>query len=369
MNVLPMVNDKKVVVLLGAGGVGKTTSAIALAFLGAMHGKNVALLSIDPAKRLAAALGIPLGYQLSQIAWPEEFANLRVPGTEGKVFAAMLDQKAVFDSMVIKHSPSTVIAQKILRHPIYRAASTNLSGPLEYMALAKLQELVEGEIYDLIVVDTPPDTHALDFLDRPNVLAGFMEQGVMSWLIKPFVLANRFGLARLLSSSERLMGGLAKVTGLSALTSFAEFLVLAQEVISGFHKSSERILEILRSPKTGFVLVMVPTLNAARSTLNIYRELQKMGYPIDLLLINRTIPKKIKASLKHLSSDQELATNPDLLMLQAKVASQEEVINKTAMIVKAPLQKVLDEQDRDLGDFKATLHLAIQLGNEGVSSY
>ena len=264
---------KRIILLLGAGGVGKTTSSIALAFWAAMQGKKVALLSIDPARRLAAALGIPLSLNLQEINWNQHLdkKDYQPKANQGKVFAGMLDQKAVFDHMVVKHAPTEDIARKILNHPLYQSASTNLSGPIEYMALAKLQELADDPAYDVIIVDTPPDTHALDFLARPNVLGGFMEQGVLSWLIKPFLVASRFGLSRFLNTSERLMGGISRVTGFGALTSFAEFLVLTQDIIEGFHKSGERIVTLLHQKDTGFILVMVPTHGACRSALNIHR--------------------------------------------------------------------------------------------------
>lgn len=291
-----LLTHKKVIVCLGAGGVGKTTMSIAISTMAAKLGLRVALLSIDPAKRLAAALGIELENQLSKIAFPDELE------IRGSVYASMLDQKAVFDAMVYKHSPSAIVSEKILDHPLYKAASTNLSGPLEYMALAKLQELTEDGNYDLVVLDTPPDTHALDFLARPNVLAGFMENKVMNWLIKPFVFAGRLGLGRLMSVGERLMGGLASITGFSALRSLSEFLVLIQDIIEGFHKSGEQILKILHEQTTAFVLVTVPTFGASRSAENIGHQLTNLDYQCDLLLINKNIPTSVASALEHLKN-------------------------------------------------------------------
>jgi anion-transporting ArsA/GET3 family ATPase len=279
-----LIETKRVIVVLGAGGVGKTSSAIALALRGAEAGKKVALLSIDPAKRLAAAMGLELSGKLSTVVIDKAY------GFKGYLDATMLDQKEVFDSMVIKHAPSQKIADRILIHPVYKAASTNLSGPLEYMALAKLQEIVENESYDLIVLDTPPDTHALDFLARPNVLAGFMENKVMSWMIKPFQLAGKFGLGRLLNAGEKMMGGIAKITGVASLHAFADFLVLMQEVIEGFHRSGEKVVQTLKDKRTGFVMVSVPLENACRSTSFIADQLSQLGYSCDGLILNRCLP-------------------------------------------------------------------------------
>lgn len=286
-----MVLSQRVIVMIGSGGVGKTTSAIAIATLAAKHGKKVALLSIDPAKRLAAALGIPLGHELAPVRFPDD-ANIT-----GSVHAAMLDQKAVFDGMVRKHAPSPHIADRILRDPLYLAASTNLSGPLEYMALARLQELADNPGWDLVVLDTPPDSHALDFLARPNVLAGFLENKVIAKLLKPVVMAGKFGFGGIAAISERLLGGVTSLTGFSALRKFGEFVVLMQEVIEGFHASGERVLEILRRPSSSFVLVTVPTKAATRSAQYMGDELGRLGYALDGVVFNRCLPAAVIAAL------------------------------------------------------------------------
>jgi anion-transporting ArsA/GET3 family ATPase len=177
------------------------------------------------------------------------------------------------------------------------------------MALAKLQELAANPSYDLIVLDTPPDSHALDFLGRPNVLAGFMENKVMTWLIKPFLMAGRLGLGRFISASERLMGGVAKVTGVTALTSFAEFLTLMQEVIEGFHRTGERTVETLKSPHTAFVLVTVPSRAAARAATAIATELKRLGYALSLTVLNRSLPRVIADAAR--SADASAAAFPE----------------------------------------------------------
>jgi anion-transporting ArsA/GET3 family ATPase len=346
----------KVVVMLGAGGVGKTTSAILVAMIGAMQGRRVALLSIDPARRLAAALGLPLGNQLKRIAFPESL------GFKGSIDGAMLDQKAVFDAMVRRYAPSDQVAERILGHQVYRAISANLSGPLEYMALAKLHELSEDHRYDLIVLDTPPDTHALDFLARPNVLAGFMENKVMTWLIKPFLLAGKLGLGRLFSAGEKLMGGIAKVTGVTALHSFGEFLVLMQEVIEGFHSSGEKIVSLLSRPDTAFVLVTVPTSAAARSAVNLTLQLNEMNYEASAVIFNRCLPEPVRA---------ELAANaPVESLLTRRLAGERRILMDLDQALrlaqrKVPRRFVLTDQDHDLGTAEALAELARQLERSG----
>lgn len=290
---LPWLQSKKVVVLLGAGGVGKTTCSITVAFKAALAGAKVGLLSIDPAKRLAAALGISLGRHPKRI--PLHNSQLR---GEGFIEAAMIDQKGIFDQMVYKHAPNSQTAEKIIAHPIYDAASTKLAGPLEYMALAELQNMIEANRYDLIVLDTPPDTHALEFLSRPNVLEGFMENRVMNWLIKPFHMASRMGVGRILTAGEKLMGGMAKVTGLHALRLVAEFLVLIQQVIDGFHLSGEKILSTLTQKSTGYILVTTPQPMAAAACTNLGKQLIRLGFHLDWIFFNRCLPEHLAKILE-----------------------------------------------------------------------
>ncbi len=349
-----LIERSRIIVMLGAGGVGKTTSSIMTALIAARMGRRVALLSIDPAKRLAAALGIPLSNHLRQILMPPE---VRLSGI---VDAAILDQKAVFDSMVYKHAPSMETAERILAHPVYQAASTNLAGPLEYMALAKLEELAENPNYDLLVLDTPPDTQALDFLTRPNVLAGFMENRVMTWLIRPFIAASRFGLSRLFSVSERLMGGIAKVTGVSALQSFGEFLMLMQEVIQGFHKSGENIVGLLHRSSTAFVLVSAPTEAAGRSSTGIYHELTKAGYDLNAVIFNKCLPAAVAENA--CNSDQG---HPALDILRDRFKGEQRVLQTLRQTIEKTTQNVsflsLDDDPQPLGNLDAILKLGARI--------
>jgi anion-transporting ArsA/GET3 family ATPase len=308
-----MLRSQRVVIVIGSGGVGKTTSSVGLAIHAARLGRRVALLSIDPAKRLAAALGIELGHELRPILFPDPAA------ISGTVHAAMLDQKAVFDGMVRKHAPSPHIADRILRDPMYVAASTNLSGPLEYMALARLQELAESPDWDLVVLDTPPDSHALDFLARPNVLSGFVDNKVVSKLLKPVAIAGRLGLGGVAAISEKILGGVTSVTGFSALRGFAEFILLMQDVIDGFNRSGERVLAILRRPSTSFVLVSAPNRASSRAAATLCRELKSLGYALDGVLFNRCLPQALLRS--SLAMD-----TPDATIVRSRAKSEDEVI-------------------------------------------
>jgi anion-transporting ArsA/GET3 family ATPase len=350
-NLEKVLMSQRVIVVIGAGGVGKTTSSVAMAISAARLGRRVALLSIDPAKRLAAALGIELGHELRPIQFPDS------EKISGKVHAAMLDQKAVFDGMVRKHAPSPHIADKILRDPLYIAASTNLSGPLEYMALARLQELAENPEWDLVVLDTPPDSHALDFLSRPNVLAGFMDNKVTSKLLRPVVMAGRLGFGGLATISEKVLGGVTSITGFSALKNFAEFILLMQEVIEGFHRAGERVLTILKHQSTSFVLVSAPNKAAARAARTLAAELRSMGYRLEGVVFNRCLPAEVKNDVDQVSgSEHEI--------LSSRMRSEDKVIaDLTAEIASNRVSNSawslrIDEQSIDLQSLNGILEFS-----------
>ena len=316
-----LIKKRKNLILIGSGGVGKTSCSLGLAVFAARAGKRVGLLSIDPAKRLASAMGIELGGDLEAIPLPH--------GQSSSLHAAMLDSKAVFDAMVKKHAPDPFTAQKILAHPIYIAASTKLAGPGEYMALAKFQEMLTSDKFDFIVLDTPPDTHALDFLDRPNILSGFMENKVMSWLVKPFNVARKMGVEKLLTVGEKLMGGLSKVTGLGALSAMTEFLALMQQVIEGFHQSSEKILQSLRSEDTGFVLVAACQASSYRSAKFLTDRLLSLGYTLDGAIFNRTLPLQLDGEMANIEKSshlcESLRKSPLFANLQALRAREKSI--------------------------------------------
>lgn len=351
-----LIRTKRVLVMVGAGGVGKTTSSALLAIRAATAGRRVALLSIDPAKRLASALGLGLGHAMSEVI-------LSGAARGGSLHAAMLDQKEVFDRMVRRHAPTEKIADRIMSDPLYRAASTNLSGPLEYMALARLQELTRDESFDLVVLDTPPDTHALDFLKRPNVLAGFMENRVMNWVIKPVLAMGKLGLGRILGASDRFAGGISSLTGFSALKSFAEFLLLMQEVIAGFHQTGEQVVSTLQSDQTAFVLVAVPTRAAERSAIFLADALAEMDYRVDAMVINRCLPGSSEPdSIRQLIAATSISDGLGKFV-KARLEGELAVIgnlvkNLSSSHKKSRLVVRIDDQGSDFHDIDGLMRLA-----------
>ncbi len=285
-----LLHKKKVILVLGAGGVGKTTTSLALSFKAASMGLRVGLLSIDPAKRLATALGMPLSGELKVL----ELQGLQYSGT---IAAAMLDQSAVFMSMIDRYAPSAKIASKIKDHPFSQVTAGNVGGALEYMAVAKLAQMVEAGIYDLIVIDTPPDLHALDFLERPNILSRFFDNNVLGWLLRPFAIARKLGLDRFMSAGEKMLGKIASVTGFKALELMADFLIMVKEVLEGFRTAGSKVSQILKSADACFAIVCSPRVSAERAAEDLVDKLGELSYRVELLVVNRMLPFDVRAEL------------------------------------------------------------------------
>jgi anion-transporting ArsA/GET3 family ATPase len=183
-----------------------------------------------------------------------------------------------------------------------------------------------------------------------------MDSQVMTWLIKPFLAVGRFGLGRLLSASERLMGGIAKVTGFSALKSFAEFLLLMQDVLEGFQKTGEKITQLLREARTSFVLVTMPTASAVRSARHLSREVRELGYGIDLLIFNRALPAEVVTSI------EGLPPSSPRRYLEARHESEAAMMRDLTEATWPMIKVVLPDQSGDQCDAHAIFKLADRLG-------
>jgi len=284
-----LLKGKKVLMVVGTGGVGKTTSAIAIALTAAKGGKKVALISIDPAKRLAAAIGLQLDGDLHEVKKYSE--------TGGILDAMMLDHKLVFDALVKKMVKSGDGYQKIMENPMYQAASTKLAGTIEFMSLVKILEIYESQRYDLMVVDTPPDSHSIDFLAKPHILSSFHDHRVMQWVVRPISIANRLGLGKIIGLGEKVMSGLFQVTGLRAFQLFTDFLLLIKDVINGLHVNGKEIRKILLSDACGFLLVGLPNEASYLGMMNLHEALAEKELQLDGILLNKCLPEKVYQEL------------------------------------------------------------------------
>jgi anion-transporting ArsA/GET3 family ATPase len=235
-----------VIVCSGSGGVGKTTTAAALGLLGTEQGKRTVVLTIDPARRLADALGLR---ELGNSPTPVELPKGR------KLDAMMLDQKGAWDTLIEHYAPSSEVRDQIYANHFYQNLSESFAGSQEYMAIEQLADLRASRRYDLIVVDTPPTHHALDFLDAPKRLADFLDRKVVRWFVKPYLSAGWSGLQIVNKTAGTLLRRLEEATGLSALAEISEFFGAMDALFDGFEARVRRVDKMLHSKRTAFILV------------------------------------------------------------------------------------------------------------------
>jgi anion-transporting ArsA/GET3 family ATPase len=268
----------RVVVCCGAGGVGKTTTAAAMALRAAEYGRTVVVLTIDPAKRLAQALGIQsLGNTPQRVPL--------APEVTGELHAMMLDMRRTFDEMVISYSgPGR--ADAILDNQFYQTVATSLAGTQEYMAMEKLGQLLAEDKWDLIVVDTPPSRNALDFLDAPKRLGSFMDSRLWRLLLAP----GR-GIGRLVTGAVGLaMKGMSTVLGSQMLSDAAGFVQSLDATFGGFREKADRTYELLKRRGTQFVVVSAAEPDALREATFFVDRLSSERMPLAGLILNRTHP-------------------------------------------------------------------------------
>ena len=279
---------KKIVVCVGSGGVGKTTTAATLALHAAKRGKRVIVCTIDPAKRLANALGLPeLDHQERRV--PDDKLGA-APAPGGELWAMMLDQKRAFDEVVSRHAKDPAALERILSNRIYQQISGSLTGSLEYAAMAKLQTLEREGRWDLIVLDTPPTDNALDFLDAPKKLTDAIDSPAIQWFVKPYMAAGRLSLKLLGMGSAFVLKRLARFVGSQFLEDIAQFLAQFNEVLGGFKQRAQEVFDLLRTDRVAFVVVTAPDPLTIDEAMFFYDRLAGSQMPMGAFVINRVHP-------------------------------------------------------------------------------
>jgi anion-transporting ArsA/GET3 family ATPase len=276
---------RRILVVCGAGGVGKTTLAAALALHAAREGRRVLACTIDPSRRLATSLGLS---QLSGKPRAIEIARLD-PGASGSgsLHAMILDVQSTFDTLVTRYAPDAAARARILGNRFYRHVSAALAGSHEYMAMEKLLELSADERYDLVVLDTPPTRHALDFLEAPERLLSFLDTSILRWFLRPYFTAGRLTL-KVASRTGALLAQLAdRVLGLQFLADLSEFFLAFESLYAGFKERAARVHALLRETSSGFVLVAGPTTLSLEEALYFHRKLDEKGMPFVAFVVNR----------------------------------------------------------------------------------
>jgi anion-transporting ArsA/GET3 family ATPase len=281
-----LVRDHRVVVCVGSGGVGKTTTAATIALWGALEGRRAVVLTIDPARRLANSLGIA---ELGDEPKTVDPALLARTGREvrGSLAAMMLDQKNAWDRLVARHAPSDEVRERILRNRFYLNLSQNFAGSHEYMAIEQLCLLCESDAYDLIVLDTPPTKRALDFFEAPERIRDFLDRKVVRWFLMPY-LSQGWAAAKAMNRTVGfLFRKLEEATGVSALAEVSDFFSAMSGMFDAFTARTDVIHDILRAPSTAFVLVTGPEEQVLTEAEFFSDRMQAMHMPLGGVVFNR----------------------------------------------------------------------------------
>ena len=303
---------KEMVLVCGSGGVGKTTTAAAMGVAAAVNTKGrVLVLTIDPARRLADALGIgALGNEATRVP-DEAFAAAGVE-PRGELWAAMLDTKAGWDELIRRHAPDAKVRESVLANPLYQNITSRFVHSHDYLAMERLHELHTSGEYDLIIVDTPPSRNAIAFLDAPGRMKEFFGSKLLKWLTVPY-------RSRLFTMASKPFYQVAdRVLGSRFLQDIAEFFILFQAMERGFVRHATEVEKILGDPRTTFVVVS--TLEAAPTHEATYlaRALHRRDLHLGAIVANRVLPKSFttksakQAARKLVKRSDEYAAALDL---------------------------------------------------------
>lgn len=371
-----LIDHKEVIVCAGSGGVGKTTIAASIALRAALEGKKAAVLTIDPARRLATSLGLK---ELSNHPVKVNRRKFTAAGLDpiGELHAMMLDTKTTFDEVVLQYAPTRAQAERIIANRFYRNISSTLSGTQEYMAMEKLYELHSSGDYDVLVVDTPPTRNALDFLDSPRRLTDFFESRMLRWFLIPYMKAGG-GIMRVANVAANTFLRLVKrMVGGEVLQDTAEFFGNLEGMYDGFKERAQEVAALLRSDATTFVVVTSPSDESVGEATYFGSRLNESGLPFGALVVNRVHPKLgdgiqvVKA--RHLRSLKEGGSDARLLaaLLENEAAFMRvvglEEDNLTALARKIPRHRWVRVPylEREAVDFPGLVAISEQMFPSG----
>jgi anion-transporting ArsA/GET3 family ATPase len=282
VNVADVIAGKRIVICGGSGGVGKTTTSAAIAMGAAAAGRKVAVVTIDPAKRLANSLGLEeLGNEPALVD-PDLFAPAGVE-MQGELWAMMLDPKRTFDDLIDRLAPNAKARDEVLDNRIYQELSNAVAGSQEFTAMAKLYELDRDHDFDLIVLDTPPSRNALDFLDAPDRLTQFFEGRALQVFLRPTGLAARV-MGR---GTGMVFGVLKRVTGIDLLEDLAVFFRSLSGMIDGFKERAQAVNKLLADRGTVFLLITSPEREPVDEAIFFWRKLKAARMPFGGVVVNR----------------------------------------------------------------------------------
>jgi anion-transporting ArsA/GET3 family ATPase len=292
--------DRKLLVCVGSGGVGKTTLAAAVALHEARAGRKVLCCTIDPARRLADSLG------LSTLSQTETEIPLQGSEGSGRLFAMMLDLKRSWDELILAVAKRPEDAERIFENRYYQELSTSLAGSQEYAALAKLYQLWKERDYDLVVLDTPPTVQALDFLEAPDRILDFLDNPAARLLLTPALTASKVGFRLLSLGSGTILKNISRFTGLETLQQLAEFMLELSSMYDDFKGRAAEVKRLLQSDDARFLLVAVPSGQSVDEALQ-FAELMLVGG----LHLGATVANRVAAPVPAVETAR-LKLAPDL---------------------------------------------------------
>jgi len=333
---------KKTLVCVGPGGVGKTTTAAALGVIGARNGLRTLVCTIDPAPRLADALGVAnLGPTPTAIG-ADTAAALGIASPD-RLHAMRVDPATAFAHLVEEQVSDPELRRHIFSNSLYRHVTTNLTGSQEYAATLALYELRRDSGYDLIVLDTPPTANALEFLETPERLAAAIGSPALQWFARPDPHLSRFSLKRLGLGGAMVIRRAGKLMGSQFLDDLGAFLLDIREVLGGFLSRAREIEAVLKRSDVGFILVMTPETAAVNEALYFARRLRETGAPLCCYIANRTLQEPLPCTEAVLRA--QLAAMPAMRDLPA--AELEDAALKLAVLAQY-LTKIAHAQQREL---------------------
>lgn len=277
----PIFKDTRILVCVGSGGVGKTTVAASLGVFAAKKGKKVLVLTIDPAKRLAQTLGIEGSNDIT-----------KVPGQNfaGELFASVIDHKKTFDDFVARVAKNSDSVEKIFKNRLYQQLSTNLSGSQEFTSLEKLYSCYASEEFDLIILDTPPTKHAIDFLHAPQKLSALFSEGVAKWFRDPEGKTSGVFGHLLQAGTRQVLKVLENLTGSNFIRELSDFFVNIEQWQGQLLKRTVDVHRMLVAPTTHFCLVTSFDQAKLKEAEYFAREINKGGYHLKTVILNRVFP-------------------------------------------------------------------------------
>ena len=375
-NPADLIRERSIVVCVGTGGVGKTTVAAALALAAARMGRKTLVLTIDPARRLADAMGIrELGNEPQRV-------QLREDESEFELYAMMLDTKRTFDAVIARFAPDDASHRRILDNPIYQHVSGALAGSGEYAAMEKVLEMSESGRFDLVVVDTPPAQHLLDFLDAPKRLVEFLDSRLVRLLVHPAVTAGRFGVRLFQRPVQGVLQLVERLTGVGFLEDLAAFLKAIDDMSDGFKQRANRIQKTLLGSDAAFVLVAGPGRESSYNAELFLEHLDEAHASVQGVVINRMHlwpgsqppPRDLAAGRVARRDLEQLATAlGDPAAAEAAVAATSEYAhealldyeNTRVLCGRAERSgcffRMVPEQSRDISDLEGLSQIASEL--------